>query len=133
MRDRDEKLNKNELVDIRSLIGDADSGGFTLDEIMSEYGRGPRRARPAKGNKGPRPAGKVVAFPGAPPPPEGPEPDPPEEEPVPAEEEPLPPEAPSKREPAPVIPFPQEENAISAFFRDLSRRADDYEIGRAHV
>jgi hypothetical protein len=117
MRDRDEKLNKNELVDIRSLIGDADSGGFTLDEIMSEYGRGPRRPRPAKG-------GKVVAFPGTPSPPEEPGPDPPEEEPAPAEEEQL--QAPSKREPAPVIPFPQEENAISAFFRDLSRRADDY-------
>ena len=28
----------DELIDIRGLIGDADGGGFSLDDILSEYG-----------------------------------------------------------------------------------------------
>ena len=62
MSDRDKKLNKGELIDIKSLIGDADGGDFTLDDILAEYGlpASPSEERPSN----------VVAFPGvhAPPP-----------------------------------------------------------------
>jgi hypothetical protein len=34
MSDRDDKLNKGELIDIKSLIGNADGGDFSLDDIF---------------------------------------------------------------------------------------------------
>ena len=37
MSDQDKKLNKGELIDIKSLIGDADGGDFSLDDILAEY------------------------------------------------------------------------------------------------
>ena len=41
MSDRDDKLNKGELIDIKSLIGNADGGDFSLDDILAEYGHPP--------------------------------------------------------------------------------------------
>ena len=135
MSDRDKQLNKGELIDIKSLIGDADGGDFSLDDIIAEFG-GPAAAEPppagedasdqeerfhtidlsklqrppARAGTASRTPGKVVAFPG-PPPEDKPEPPPP-----------VPPQA----SPAPVIPFPQEENVLTAFVKDLNRKADDY-------
>mgnify|MGYP001696363302 CR=1 FL=1 len=66
MSDRkDEKLNNGDLREIKSLIGDADSGGFSLDDILAEFGGNPS-ARP--GGIPVRPSrdkrDNVVAFPG---------------------------------------------------------------------
>ena len=47
MRDRDpKKLNKDDLAEVKSLIGDAEPGSFTLEDILAEYGgrKGPRRS-----------------------------------------------------------------------------------------
>ena len=141
MSDRDKQLNKGELIDIKSLIGDADGGDFSLDDIIAEFG-GPAAAEPppagedasdqeerfhtidlsklqrppARAGTASRTPGKVVAFPG-PPPEDKPEPPPP----VPPQASPAPEEP-----PAPVIPFPQEENVLTAFVKDLNRKADDY-------
>ena len=38
MSDQNKKLNKGELIDIKSLIGDADGGDYSLDDIMAEFG-----------------------------------------------------------------------------------------------
>jgi len=144
MSDRDKQMNTGELIDLKSLIGDADGGDFSLDDIMSEFSGQPPRPpeEPAEPEEEEEPegkfntiplsslsklkpapvktsgqAGKVVAFPGRAPAPE-PEtdPEPPEEE-IPEEEVP---------EPAPIIPFPQEESVLSAFLKDLGKKADDY-------
>ncbi|WP_243149438.1 hypothetical protein [Colidextribacter sp. OB.20] len=153
MRDNDDKLNKGELIDIKSLIGDADGGDYSLDDIMAEYGHpaSPAREQPEDPeerfntidlSKLPRPAprpesparshGRVVAFPGTRPAPAEEEvsaPEPEEELPEPEEELPEPPEPEPEEEegsPAPVIPFPKEESPLSAFIKDLNRKADDY-------
>ena len=144
MSDRDKQMNTGELIDLKSLIGDADGGNFSLDDIMSEFSGHPpappeepeepeeeaepegkfntiplsslSKLRPAP-VKASGQAGKVVAFPGrAPAPDPEPDPDPPEEE-ICEEEVP---------EPAPIIPFPQEESVLSAFLKDLGKKADDY-------
>lgn len=155
MGDRDPgKVNseKDELVDVKALIRDAEPGPYTLDDILAEYGSKqepepeavPRRieepSRPQSTGKG-----KVVAFPGsrsvsAPEPaeygesseeagrsagePEEPdepeeqgEPDEPEEPDEPGEEE-----EPNDR----VVEFPEEESVLSAFLKDVTRKADDY-------
>ena len=50
MSDQDEKLNNGgELIDIKSLIGDADSGDFSLDDIMAEFGHKPPKPAKPKG------------------------------------------------------------------------------------
>lgn len=115
MSDRDKKLNKGDLIDLKSLIGDADGGDYTLDDIMAEYGHAPKPESPDSSGS------KVVAFPGMQSAPQAPaEPEaggnPPE----------APEDLPEAEEPAPVIPFPQEENVLSAFLKDLGRKADDY-------
>ncbi len=111
----DKKMNTSDLADVKKLIGSADGAGFSLDEILAEYGRGPKP--------------KVVAFPGAvAAPPE----DAPDEE----------PEEDDGAESDTVIPFPggerreevheetqpksREESVLTAFLKDLSRRADHY-------
>ena len=38
MSDKDKQLNKGELIDIKSLIGDADGGDYSLDDILAEFG-----------------------------------------------------------------------------------------------
>ena len=144
MSKQEKETNKGDLIDVKSLIGDADGAGYSLDDIMAEYGHpspppeekrlpageerfntiewakiSKGRTRPAA-SKPPCSGGQVVAFPGSQPVlPK--EPDPPSEPQEPAEE--LESEMP---EPAPVIPFPKEENVLSSFFKDLSRKADDY-------
>ena len=87
MSDKDKKLNKGELIDIKSLIGDADGGGYSLDDILAEFGHpapppeaeSEERFNTIDLSKLPRPAsrpqsgptgGKVVAFPGTAEPPE---------------------------------------------------------------
>ena len=60
MRDRDPKqLNKDELVDVKSLVKDAEPSALTLDEILAEYGV-PPRSRQGRGEE----PDNVVAFPG---------------------------------------------------------------------
>ena len=54
MSDQENKQNKGELIDIKSLIGDADGGDFTLDDILAEYGHPVSDKVPDN----------VVAFPG---------------------------------------------------------------------
>ena len=139
MRDRKEKkLNKADLDQVRSLLGSATGEGFSLDEILAEYGRGAPKAPPAPASsatpeppaqpaepapapEGDAPQGNVVAFPGGragqeevpPPDPAGTQP----EEPAEAEE---------AEEGQEVIPFPQEESALSAFLKDIGEKADQY-------
>ncbi len=151
MSDQDKKLNKGELIDIKSLIGDADGGDFSLDDILAEYAaplQTPEESEPeeqearfntiewAKISKSKsqsaaavksRQSGRVVAFPGAPPEPPV-QPESPQEPSVQAPsfpDAPADPEPPAQ-EPAPVIPFPQEESVLSAFVKDLNRKVDDY-------
>ena len=155
MRKRDEKkLNNDDLAELKSLIGDAEAGSFSLDDILAEYGSGRDTGRgavpldrqagspdlpwpkPPRRTK-PRVQDKVVAFPGS-------APAPPEEAPVPGEvpdDTPVPPAAPpfpssapdapedppsDKEAPPEVIPFPQEESVLSSFLKDIGRKADDY-------
>ena len=42
MSDRNKQINRGELIDIKSLIGDADGGDFSLDDILAEYGHPPK-------------------------------------------------------------------------------------------
>lgn len=122
MSDRKKKLNKGELIDIKSLIGDADGGDFSLDDIMAEYGHPPQP--PAAEEEALRSQGKVVSFPGARAVPE-PEPegaDEPETEAF--SEEPF--EEPPEPEESNITPLPKKRGALSSFVRDLGRKADDY-------
>ena len=145
MSDRDEKKqNKDDLAEIRSLIGDTDTGGFSLEDILAEYGSGkfpgrgavpvpPKKEREPEGPDLPWPEaprtsrceGKVVAFPG------GQVQQPPDEEELPPDEASLPSEEPEEQLDGPaadkeVIPFPEEESVLSAFLKDLGKKADDY-------
>ncbi len=166
MDDREAKqLNKDDLAEVKSLIGDAQAGPFTLDDILAEYGtkRSTQRSAvpvsgkveaeppqpeaqtpqpPAAKEDKPEPGEKkspaeparekekkVVAFPGARRAPEAAvseEPDEPGEEtrsePQSQEEGPGEDEEPNDR----VVEFPQEESVLSAFLKDLGRKADRY-------
>lgn len=144
MRDRDpEQLNKkDDLVDVKELVRDAELGPFTLDDILAEYGvkREPEpeavprriesRSQPQRTEKD-----NVVLFPGAR---SAPVPEPPqeaEEENVREPEEDTEPESgedtedregedeePNDR----VVEFPEEESVLSAFLKDVTRKADHY-------
>ena len=144
MRDRDpEQLNKkDDLVDVKELVRDAEPGPFTLDDILAEYGvkREPEpeavprriesRSQPQRTEKD-----NVVLFPGAR---SAPVPEPPQE----AEEEnvrePEEDTEPESREDAEdqegedeepndrVVEFPEEESVLSAFLKDVTRKADHY-------
>ena len=140
-RDPEQLNNKDDLVDVKALVRDAEPGSFTLEDILAEYGTKrepepeavPRRIVPQPKPQEPE-KGKVVAFPGtrtapAPEPPDGPE-DEPEE----ADGEPEPPsdgspedqdeetEEPNDR----VVEFPEEESVLSAFLKDVTRKAEHY-------
>ena len=150
MDERDPKqLNqKDDLVDVKALIRDAAPSTFTLEDILKEYGVRESGSKPAaavsaadkvhpaqqEGPDLPWPEApkrvhardNVVTFPGGALPPEeeysGPEED--EEncsEPL-EEEEFLPEEEPNDR----VVAFPEEESVLSAFLKDITRKADDY-------
>ena len=133
MSDQDEKLNNGgELIDIKSLIGDADSGDFSLDDIMAEFGHKPPKPAKPKGPDedpearfntiewkkipkkkplprppgAPPPEGKMVAFPSA----RAATPPQPEESPVPPEPEPKRP-APSRLAPKEPPPEGEAEDA----------------------
>jgi len=155
MSDQDKKqLNKDDdLREVKSLIGGVTGDGFSLDDILSEYGSGKEKGRGAvpvapeeepesdpgpdlpwpEAPRRPRPADNVVAFPGGDEPPEE-EPEdsaPVEPEELPGEdwqEEPrvelFPGEEPLPEEEA--LPFPEEESVLSAFIKDVGRRADQY-------
>ncbi len=151
MSDRKKQLNNDDLLEVKSLIGDADGNQFSLDDILAEFGSGRATGRgavpvPTKEKESapgpdlpwPEPprakkqGEKVVEFPGAVQASRAPEEGVTQEcagetEPVleenSAEEEP--PEAedrPAQR----VLPFPDEESVLSAFLKDMGRKADDY-------
>ena len=144
MSDRDERQSNNdELIDMKSLIADADGGDFALDDILAEFGSGKplgRGAVPVKSQaeenepeldlpwpEAPRTnrmgerEEKVVQFPGV---------VQPEEEYLPEEEpEELEPEEEEKsdfREEDRVIEFPEEESVLTAFLKDVGQKMDDY-------
>ena len=144
MRDRDpEQLNKkDDLVDVKELVRDAEPGPFTLDDILAEYGvkREPEpeavprriesRSQPQRTEKD-----NVVLFPGArsAPVPELPQAAEkenarePEEDREPesgegAEDQEGEDEEPNDR----VVEFPEEESVLSAFLKDVTRKADHY-------
>ena len=124
-QDKDTKLNQT-----------APGETYSLDDILAEFGGGHARPRAVPADSGlsgpdlpwpeaprrPRPEGKLVAFPGAAPPEEDEEPEEPAPEDEAAQEEPddLPPEEDK------VISFPEEESVLSAFLKDIGKKADDY-------
>ena len=114
MSDQENKQNKGELIDIKSLIGDADGGDFSLDDIMAEYGYPPEPPEELPATPEDLP-GNMVPFPGrrAVPPPEEPD-----------EEDPHLPEEPPQT--AEITPFPKKRSGLSALVHDLNRKADDY-------
>ena len=186
------QLNNDDLSQVKSLIGDATGDGFSLDEILAEYGSGrssgrgavPVEEHPVRREKSSRrghmqrsaPVETAPLFGEA----DGPAGDqPPREEPVPRQEAPDPKgsdpaqpqearkrkaskvlsfpggsraavadkgahrpeqkedlrepqaEEPEEQEDAReqeerVIQFPEEESVLSAFLKDVGRRADDY-------
>ena len=152
MSDRDKKLNNDDLLDVKSLIGDATGADFDLDDILAEYGSGKHTGRGAvpvtpeeekweppeddgpdlpwpEAPRPPRPKDKVVQFPGAAMAREDDE-DLPEEDELGGEELPDEPEdledEPEEVDEDRVIEFPEEESVLSAFLKDVSRKADDY-------
>ena len=156
----------DDLSEVKALIGDAQPGAFSLEDILAEYGCGrPRKQAPPEEPEEPEPEKPEpeAVLEEAPEealeePPEKPEP---EEAPEEASEEPAPPEPP-RREPerpdnvvafpgraAPdpeeepeeepkdgpdgdgpeagrVVPFPEEESLLSAFLKDVTRKAGRY-------
>ena len=156
MSDKEKKqMNNDDLQGVKSLIGDVQGGQYSLDDILAEYSSQrrtvrqavpvvPRRPREDPGPDLPWPEaprtrqsreGKVVAFPGTRPPQEELPREEPEEErvrPAPEEEEEEEEredpdeEDEENEEPEEVIRFPQEESVLSAFLKNMGRRADDY-------
>lgn len=156
MSDKDNKQpnNSDDLIDIKSLIGNADGGGFTVDDILAEYGVSPKPAdREEEGGESseeeidspdlpwpeaprrPRNRDNVVAFPG------GAALQPEDEEDEGKDEEELPVPEDESFEHAPVedeeleetepdedkiIEFPEEESPLESLIKDLKDRANDY-------
>ena len=139
--DKRQPNKSDELIDLKKLIGNADGGGFSLDDILSEYGIPPRETPAAEETEGEEDLGldvdlpwpeaprrpvqenKVVAFPGAQPVAEAEEEAEPEDEP-PAEEE-VEEEADGEGDDK-IIEFPEEESAFTALIKDLKTRANVY-------
>ena len=155
MSDKDKKQpnSSDDLIDIKFLIGNADGGGFTVDDILNEYGVSPK---PAEGEEDeipeedfnspdlpwpeaprrPRTRDNVVAFPGGDAfLPEGEndeEPDGEEEvlgaeeaeEQLPEDEEEEPEDEESDDDN--IIQFPEEESPLESLIKDLKDRANDY-------
>ena len=133
----------DDLIDIKSLIGDADGGGFTLDDILTEYGVSPKPNQGEEEPEGeedadlpwpeaprrPRTKDNVVAFPGTDltsggeeeelEPEEAPEEELEEDEPECSEEE-------EDEDGDNIIEFPEEESALESLLKDLKERADNY-------
>ncbi len=140
--------NQIDLAQFRQLIGDAKGGGYSLEEILAEYGAGKPRSRKRGG--GPdafrkQETGRLVLFPGTgrlpdlrdapkdkeepePPPKAGPQPVKGAEVPL-REEKPASP--PPEKEPGGPpedgkAPSRMEPGAVSKFIQKMGRRADDY-------
>jgi len=119
MSEREKQENKGELIDVKALIGNADGGGYSLDEIMAEYGYPPHGSEDSVPEDGPAP-GNVVAFPGGR---AVPEPEVAEE---PGEVEELEEEPEGEPEVLNITPMPKKRGKLSALVHDLNRKADDY-------
>ena len=136
MHDRDketEQLNNDELAECKSLSRDAETGSFTLEDILAEYGtrRSTQRSAVPVSAPAARAAadtGKVVAFPGRPVPPPAEEPEAaPFEADGPVEEDAgTPADGEDGGETGRVVDFPEEESVLSAFLKDITRKADRY-------
>ena len=144
---KDTKQNKDELAQVRSLIGDAEDGDFSLDDILAEYGsqkktgRGAVPLRPHSSDL-PWPAAKhppekdnVVPFPGT---------DEDSDEALEDEDTLLEEDELDEQDESPnfeeddscedetaqpkekILSFPEEESALTAFLKDLGRKADNY-------
>lgn len=135
-KDKKQSNKGDELIDIRGLIGDADGGGFSLDDILSEYGvptdkeRGQDLPWPEAPHRS-RGGNNVVMFPGAsqPEPEDGEEEEDsfPEDEPDEDMDSDMDGEEPEEGEDEDnVIEFPEEESAFTALIKDLKERADGY-------
>lgn len=152
MSDNDKKKpnTSDDLIDIRALISGADGGGFTLDEILNEYGvatppeqdereqEAPSTDPPAQDQdaapdlpwpeapRRPRRRDNVVAFPGVRQDEQGQEegPAPPEDRDGPSAQEP--PKAEEQEDGGKVISFPEEESPLTSLLKDLKERADGY-------
>ncbi len=152
-RDKRQQNSDEDLQQVKSLIGNADGGDFSLDDILAEYGSSRSDGRGAvpveplekvqreeepdlpwpQPPRRPR-GGKVVSFPGA-----VQTEDPAREEWEDAQDqvaqeemeqfqaagEEKEPDAGEEREDG-VIQFPEKESVLGAFIRDVSRKADDY-------
>lgn len=147
MLDQDtKKPNKqDDLGELKSLTQGAQDMGFSLDDILAEYGTRRSTERSAvpvgpdlpwpEAKRTPRNRDNLVQFPGgatdtSPTDPEeddsepqedAPEPDPGEQEP-PQEED----EQSEPKDGGTVVQFPEEESVLSAFLKDLGRKADEY-------
>lgn len=136
MHDRDkdtEQLNNDELAECKSLSQDAEAGSFTLEDILAEYGtrRSTQRSAVPVSAPAARAAadtGKVVAFPGrtVPPPEEEPEAAPLEADGPVDEDADSPEDGEDGGETGRVVDFPEEESVLSAFLKDITRKADRY-------
>lgn len=136
MHDRDkdtEQLNNDELAECKSLSQDAEAGSFTLEDILAEYGTRrctQRSAVPvsAPAARAAADTGKVVAFPGrtVPPPEEEPEAAPLEADGPVEEDADSPEDGEDGGETGRVVDFPEEESVLSAFLKDITRKADRY-------
>ena len=136
MHDRDketEQLNNDELAECKSLSRDAETGSFTLEDILAEYGtrRSTQRSAVPVSAPAARAAadtGKVVAFPGrtVPPPEEEPEAAPLEADGPVEEDAGTPEDGEDGGETGRVVDFPEEESVLSAFLKDITRKADRY-------
>lgn len=133
-RDKDtEQLNNDELAECKSLSRDAEAGSFTLEDILAEYGtrRSTQRSAVPVSAPAARAAadtGKVVAFPGrtVPPPEEEPEAAPLEADGPVEEDADSPEDGEDGGETGRVVDFPEEESVLSAFLKDITRKADRY-------
>ena len=137
--DKKQSNKSDELIDMKSLIGDADGGGFSLDDILSEYGVPPRKRPLIQEEKrdddgldddlpwpeSPRRSvqeNRVVTFPGGQSVEDQPEEEAEEETAFPEEEET---ESAGENEEK-IIEFPEEESAFTALIKDLKDRANGY-------
>ena len=144
MSDKENKKTNtsDDLIDIKNLIGSADGGGFTLDDILSEYGVAPKpnpeelpQEEPEEldlpwpeAPHRPHQTDNVVAFPGADRSDEEGDAGAEEEEDFREdEEEPeLFAEEDEEEDDDNIIEFPEEESALEALLKDLKERADNY-------
>ena len=131
MLDQDTKKpnSKDELSQLKSLTQGAEDMGFSVDDILAEFGTRRSTERSAvpvqpdlpwpQAKPGPKERGKLVQFPGAAPADPGSPPaadTPPEEDASAGQEE----DGPA------VVSFPEEETVLSAFVKDVARKGDEY-------